>query len=94
MVEVKEIKTLKPGERHRIIKFDKFRRYKVKVLKRDMVNVGTFTSRKPISEWALRGLIYIDEQTPEGIRDLASVSAGETFLYMLRSVLGVLREGF
>jgi len=59
---------LKPGEKRWIIVFDEFREYRRKVLKKELTDVKTYTSRKPISEWAITGLSYIDEQALEGIR--------------------------
>jgi len=60
--------TLRPGEKRWVIFFDKFREYSVKPRKDDLTDVKTSTSKKPISEWAITGLTYIDEQALEGIR--------------------------
>ena len=60
--------TLKPGEKRWVIFFDEFREYSVKPRKDDLTDVKTSTSKKPISEWVITGLTYIDDQALEGIR--------------------------
>jgi len=60
--------TLRPGERRWVIFFDEFREYGVKPRKDELTDVKTSTSKKPISEWAIIGLTYIDDQALEGIR--------------------------
>jgi len=59
---------LRGGERRWIIEFEDFREYEVKIAKRELVDVRTRTSRKPISDWVIMGLSYIDGQALEGIR--------------------------
>jgi len=59
---------LKPGEKRWVIFFNEFREYAVKPRKDKLVDVKTSTSNKPISEWVITGLTYIDDQTLEGIR--------------------------
>lgn len=61
---------LRPGERRWIIEFEEFREYAVKVPKKD-VDVKTSTCKKPISEWPITGLTYIDEIALDGIRSKA-----------------------
>ena len=61
-------KMLKPGEKRWVIFFDEFREYSVKPRKGDLTDVKTGTSEKPISEWVITGLTYIDDQALEGIR--------------------------
>ena len=63
-----EPETLGPGERRWVIFFDEFREYGVKPRKDELTDVKTSTSKKPISEWAIIGLTYIDDQALEGIR--------------------------
>ena len=60
--------TLRQSEKIWIIIFDEFREYRRKVPKRELTDVKTSTSKKPISEWVITGLSYIDEQALEGIR--------------------------
>ena len=62
---------LRGGERRWIIEFEDFREYEVKIAKRELVDVRTRTSRKPISDWVIMGLSYIDGQALEGIRGKA-----------------------
>jgi hypothetical protein len=62
---------LRGGERRWIIEFEDFREYEVKIAKEELVDVRTRTSRKPISDWVIMGLRYIDEQALEGIRSKA-----------------------
>lgn len=59
---------LRSGDKRWIIVFDEFREYRRKVPKRELTDVKTSTSKKPISEWVITGLSYIDEQALEGIR--------------------------
>lgn len=59
---------LKPGEKRWVILFDEFREYSVKPRKDELSDVKTSTSRKPISEWVIAGLSYIDDQALEAIR--------------------------
>lgn len=60
--------TLKPGEKRWVIVFSEFREYLRKVPKAGLTDVKTSTSNKPISEWVITGLSYIDDQALEGIR--------------------------
>ena len=60
--------TLRSDERRWVIFFDEFREYSVKPRKGDLTDVKTGTSEKPISEWVITGLTYIDDQALEGIR--------------------------
>jgi len=60
--------TLRPGEKRWVIFFDEFREYIVKPRKDELTDVKTSTSKKPISEWVLTGLSYIDDQALEAIR--------------------------
>ncbi len=62
---------LRGDERRWIIEFEDFREYEVKIAKRELVDVKTRTSKKPISDWVIMGLSYIDEQALEGIRSKA-----------------------
>jgi len=59
---------LKPGERRWVLFFDEFMEYAAKPLKDELADVRTSTGRKPISEWPIKGLSYIDDQALEGIR--------------------------
>ncbi len=59
---------LSPSEKRWIIRFDEFREYRRKIPKKKLTDVKTSTSEKPISEWVITGLSYIDEQALEGIR--------------------------
>ena len=59
---------LKPGEKRWIIVFDEFKEYREKVPKNRLTDVRTSTSKKPISEWVIIGLSYIDDRALEGIR--------------------------
>jgi len=59
---------LKPKEKRWIILFNNFREYPNKVLKKDLKDIKTSTSKKPISEWPILGLSYIDQQALEAIR--------------------------
>ena len=60
--------TLKPREKRWVIFFDEFREYSVKPRKDELTDIKTSTSKKPISEWVMTGLTYIDDRTLEGIR--------------------------
>jgi len=60
--------TLKPGEKRWVIFFDEFREHAVKPRKDELIDVKTSTSEKPISEWVITGLTYIDDQALEAIR--------------------------
>jgi len=60
--------TLRPGERRWVIFFEEFREYSRKPRKNELTDVKTRTSRKPISEWVITGMSYIDDQALEGIR--------------------------
>jgi len=51
-----------------VIFFDEFREYAVKPRKDELTDVKTSTSEKPISEWVITGLTYIDDQALEAIR--------------------------
>jgi len=59
---------LKLKEKRWIILFNNFREYPNKVLKKDLKDIKTSTSKKPISEWPITGLSYIDQQALEAIR--------------------------
>jgi hypothetical protein len=59
---------LRPNEKRWIISFDEFREYSVKLRKDELTDVKTSTSKKPISEWVITGLSYIDDQALEAIR--------------------------
>lgn len=59
---------LSPSEKRWIIRFDEFREYRRKIPKNKLTDVKTSTSKKPISEWIITGLSYIDEQALEAIR--------------------------
>ncbi len=59
---------LRPREKRWVIFFDEFREYSVKQRKNELIDVKTSTSNKPISEWVITGLTYIDDQALEGIR--------------------------
>jgi hypothetical protein len=71
---------LKPKEKRWIILFNNFKEYPNKVLKDDLKDVKTSTSKKPISEWPILGLSYIDQQALDAIRRISgytvSVSPG------------------
>jgi len=60
--------TPKPGERRWIIRFEQFNRYLREVPQTELSDVRTAKSVKPISEWTIVGLVYIDDQALEGIR--------------------------
>jgi len=60
--------TLKPGEKRWVIFFDEFREYSVRLRKDELTDVKTSTSKKPISEWVITGLSYIDDHALEAIR--------------------------
>lgn len=62
---------LRSGEKRWIIEFEDFREYEVKIAKKELVDVKTRSSKKPISDWVIMGLSYIDEQALEGIRSKA-----------------------
>lgn len=62
---------LAPGEKRWIIRFEEFREYARKILKSELTDVKTSTSKKPIAERAITGLTYIDDQALEGIRKKA-----------------------
>jgi len=62
---------LKPKEKRWIILFNNFREYPNKVLKKDLKDIKTSTSKKPISEWPITGLSYIDQQSLEAIRKIS-----------------------
>lgn len=64
---------LKPSDKVWVLFFDEFVEYPVKVLKKALTNIKTATSKKPISEWVITGLFYIDDQALEGIRRIARV---------------------
>jgi hypothetical protein len=59
---------LKTGEKRWIILFNTFIEYPKKVLKGELRDVRTFTSKKPLSEWVIFGLTYIDQQALDAIR--------------------------
>lgn len=59
---------LGPGEKRWVIFFDEFREYAVKPRKDELTDVKTSKSEKPISEWVITGLTYIDDQALEAIR--------------------------
>ena len=59
---------LKLKEKRCIILFNNFIEYSNKVLKKDLKDIKTSTSKKPISEWPILGLSYIDQQALEAIR--------------------------
>jgi hypothetical protein len=58
---------LKTGEKRWIILFNTFTEYPKKVLKEEL-NVKTSTSKKPLSDWVILGLTYIDQQALDAIR--------------------------
>jgi hypothetical protein len=68
--------SLKPKEKRWIILFNNFIEYPNKVLKDDLKDVKTSTSKKPISEWPILGLSYIDQQALEAIRRISGYTEG------------------
>ena len=60
--------TLKPSEKRWVIFFEEFREYRVKPRKDKLTDVRTNKSRKPVSEWVILGISYIDDQALEAIR--------------------------
>ncbi len=68
---IRKSQTLRPGERRWVIFFDEFKEYARKPRKAELTDVKTATSNKPISEWVISGLSYIDDQALEGIRKKA-----------------------
>jgi hypothetical protein len=62
---------LEPNERRWIIRFDEFKEYEHKILKKDLCDVKTSTSKKPICERPIKGLTYIDDNVLEAIRERA-----------------------
>ena len=75
---------LRSGERRWIIEFEDFREYEVKIAKRELVDVRTRTSRKPISDWVIMGLSYIDGQALEGIR--SKVRSHKNIVDMIKEI--------
>lgn len=65
---IHEPQRLGPYDKVWVIYFDKFVEYPNKVYKRELRDVKTATSEKPISEWPIPGLTLIDQQALEGIR--------------------------
>ena len=63
--------SLKPKEKRWIILFNNFIEYPNKVSKEELRNIKTSTSKKPISEWKILGLTYIDQQALEAIRKIS-----------------------
>jgi predicted transcriptional regulator len=63
--------SLKPKEKRWIILFNNFIEYPNKVSKEELINVKTSTSKKPISEWKILGLTYIDQQALKTIRNIS-----------------------
>ena len=60
--------TLGPNEKRWVILFDEFKEYYRKPRMAELTDVRTSTSNKPISEWVVIGLTYIDDQALNGIR--------------------------
>lgn len=77
--------TLDPDEKRWIILFEEFRKYRREVPKSELTDVRTRTSEKPVAEWAILGLSYIDETVVREIRR----RAGE---FSLGKKLGVIEE--
>jgi hypothetical protein len=65
---IHEPQQLGPHDKVWVIPFDDFVEYPRKVHKRELRDVKTATSKKPISEWQILGLSIIDQQALEGIR--------------------------
>jgi len=66
-----EQERLRRGQERWIIEFEEFREYEVKVAKEELTDVRTRTSRRPISDWVITGLSYIDEHALQAIRSRA-----------------------
>ena len=65
---------LKAGEKRWIILFEGFRKYGREVPKSELKDVYTATSSKPVSEWVIQGVSYIDDRALEAIKRRAGVS--------------------
>jgi len=66
--------TLKSGEKIWIILFDEFKEYEYKIPRKDLHDVKTATSKRPIRDWAITGLSYIDDNALRAIREKAGIS--------------------
>ena len=78
--------TLKPGEGIWIILFDEFREYKYKITKKVLCDVKTVTSKKPICEWVITGLSYIDDAALRGIRERAKIPKETISIEVLKTL--------
>lgn len=78
---------LKPNERRWIILFDEFKKYKKEVLKKELTDVKTPTSKLPIAGWIIRGLHYIDEHVVREIRRRAGELPPETELGIIDELM-------
>jgi len=85
---IHEPQQLKPSDKVWVLFFDEFVEYPVKVRKKALTNVKTATSKKPISEWVITGLSYIDDQALEGIRRIAKVIESHECIEMKLLELG------
>ena len=77
---------LKPGERRWIIRFEDFIEYPRKVPRRELTDVKTSTSKKPISDWIITGRAYIDDQALEGIRKKCGYYEIEASIMPIQSI--------
>ena len=82
---IHEPQRLGPYDKVWVIYFDEFVEYPNKVHKRELTDVKTAASKKPISEWVITGISFIDQQALEGIRRHAEKppSHGELVEYLL-----------
>jgi len=75
-----EPEKLKPGEKRWIIAFEKFIEYPRKLSPSELADIKTSTSSKPISQWVITGLTYIDEQALEALRRKAGYTPPQRLL--------------
>jgi hypothetical protein len=85
---------LKPKGKRWIILFNNFIEYPNKVLKKDLKDVKTSTSNKPISDWVIMGLSYIDQQALDAIRRISgyTVSVPNEIDRIIKSVKDTLES--
>ena len=78
---------LRRGQKRWIIEFEEFREYEVKVAKEELTDVRTRTSRRPISDWVITGLSYIDEHALQAIRSRAGrIISHRTIVDMIKEI--------
>jgi hypothetical protein len=78
---------LKTGEKRWIISFNTFTEYPKKVLKKELKDVRTSTSKKPLSEWVITGLTYIDQQALDAIRAASGFAQLSKLLNEIKSLI-------